>query len=128
MENDVLPRRIFILGIHRTILPRRFFKTEILLKRPFCLSKRTRILPRRTKSVYFLLKRILNLGERTRILFSRMMILLHRIIILLWGRRIWISKFFLTETKFFPLNPKIKIWILICWPYSFPTEGVERSW
>ena len=25
-------------------------------------------------------------------------------------------------------NPKIKIWILICSPYSFPTEVVGRSW
>ena len=25
-----------------------------------------------------------------------------------------------------PLNPKIKIWILICCPYSFPTEVVGR--
>ena len=29
---------------------------------------------------------------------------------------------------FNPLNPKIKIWILICCPYSFPTEVVGRSW
>ena len=27
-----------------------------------------------------------------------------------------------------PLNPKIKIKILICCPYSFPTEVVGRSW
>ena len=27
-----------------------------------------------------------------------------------------------------PLNPKIKIGILICCPYSFPTEVVGRSW
>ena len=27
-----------------------------------------------------------------------------------------------------PLNPKIKIWILICCFYSFPTEVVGRSW
>ena len=27
-----------------------------------------------------------------------------------------------------PLNPKIKIWILICCPYSFPTEVVGRGW
>ena len=27
-----------------------------------------------------------------------------------------------------PLNAKIKIWILICCPYSFPTEVVGRSW
>ena len=27
-----------------------------------------------------------------------------------------------------PLNPKIKIWILICYPYSFPTEVVGRNW
>ena len=27
-----------------------------------------------------------------------------------------------------PLNPKIKIWILICCPNSFPTEVVGRSW
>ena len=26
-----------------------------------------------------------------------------------------------------PLNPKIKIWILICCPYSFPTEVAGRS-
>ena len=26
-----------------------------------------------------------------------------------------------------PLNPKIKIWILILSPYSFPSEVVERS-
>jgi len=26
------------------------------------------------------------------------------------------------------INPKIKIWILICCPYSFPTEVVGRSW
>ena len=25
-----------------------------------------------------------------------------------------------------PLNPKIKIWILFCRPYSFPTEVVEK--
>jgi len=30
--------------------------------------------------------------------------------------------------SFNPLNPKIKIWILICCPYTFPTEVVERSW
>ena len=29
---------------------------------------------------------------------------------------------------FNPLNHKIKIWILICCPYSFPWEVVERSW
>ena len=29
---------------------------------------------------------------------------------------------------FNPLNPKIKIWILICYPYLFPTEVVGRSW
>ena len=27
-----------------------------------------------------------------------------------------------------PLNPKIKIWILICCPHSFHTEVVGRSW
>ena len=27
-----------------------------------------------------------------------------------------------------PLNPRIKIWILICCFYSFPTEVVGRSW
>ena len=27
-----------------------------------------------------------------------------------------------------PLNPKIKIFILICCPYSFPTEVVGRGW
>ena len=27
-----------------------------------------------------------------------------------------------------PFNPKIKIWILIFCPYSFPTEVVGRSW
>ena len=27
-----------------------------------------------------------------------------------------------------PLNPKIKIWILICCPYSFPTDVVGRGW
>ena len=27
-----------------------------------------------------------------------------------------------------PLNPKIKLWILICCLYSFPTEVVGRSW
>ena len=27
-----------------------------------------------------------------------------------------------------PSNPKIKIWILICCPHSFPTEVVGRSW
>ena len=27
-----------------------------------------------------------------------------------------------------PLHPKIKIWILICCPYLFPTEVVGRSW
>ena len=38
------------------------------------------------------------------------------------------------ETTYFftrydlPLNPKIKIWILICGPYLFPTEVVERRW
>ena len=26
------------------------------------------------------------------------------------------------------INPKIKIWILICCPYSFPAEVVGRSW
>ena len=29
---------------------------------------------------------------------------------------------------FNPLNPKIKIWILICCTHSFPTEVVGRSW
>ena len=29
---------------------------------------------------------------------------------------------------FNPLNPKIKIWILICCVYSFPTEEEGRSW
>ena len=29
---------------------------------------------------------------------------------------------------FNPLSFKIKIWILICCPYSFPTEVVGRSW
>jgi len=48
MKNYVLPRRIFILRMHRTILPRRFLKTEILLKRTVCLAKRKRILPKRT--------------------------------------------------------------------------------
>ena len=34
-----------------------------------------------------------------------------------------------SEVKaFIPLNPKIKIWILICCPHSFPTEVVGRSW
>ena len=27
-----------------------------------------------------------------------------------------------------PLNPKIRIWILICCPYSFHTEVVGRNW
>ena len=27
-----------------------------------------------------------------------------------------------------PLNPKVKIWILICCLYLFPTEVVGRSW
>jgi len=27
-----------------------------------------------------------------------------------------------------PLNPKIKIWILILSPYSFPREETGRSW
>ena len=31
-------------------------------------------------------------------------------------------------TVFNPLNHKIKIWILICCPYSFPWEVIERSW
>ena len=26
------------------------------------------------------------------------------------------------------LNPKIKSWILICCPYSFPTEVVGGNW
>ena len=26
------------------------------------------------------------------------------------------------------LDPKIKVWILICCPYSFPTEVVGRGW
>ena len=30
-------------------------------------------------------------------------------------------------TSINPLNPKIKNWILICCPYSFPTELEERS-
>ena len=29
---------------------------------------------------------------------------------------------------FDPLNTKIKIWILICCPYSFPAEVVGRNW
>ena len=33
------------------------------------------------------------------------------------------ASYFLTS-----LNPKIKIWILICCPSSFPTEVVGRSW
>ena len=32
------------------------------------------------------------------------------------------------DVQFNPLNPKIKIWILICWPYLFPIEVVGRSW
>ena len=30
--------------------------------------------------------------------------------------------------SFNPSNPKIKIWILICCPYLFPTEVVGRGW
>ena len=33
-----------------------------------------------------------------------------------------------TEVLLNPLNTTIKIWILICCPYSFPTEVVVRSW
>ena len=36
--------------------------------------------------------------------------------------------FMSSHPKINPLNPKIKIWILICCPYSFPTEVVGRSW
>ena len=32
------------------------------------------------------------------------------------------------QSPFNPLNAKIKIWILICCPYSFRTEEVGRSW
>ena len=39
----------------------------------------------------------------------------------------WIKR--ITSCKSFnPLNPRIKIWILICCPYSFPKEVVGRSW
>ena len=34
----------------------------------------------------------------------------------------------ISNNLFNPLNPKIKTWILICCPYSFPTEVVGRSW
>ena len=30
--------------------------------------------------------------------------------------------------SFKPLNPRIKIWILICCPYSFATEALGRNW
>ena len=33
-----------------------------------------------------------------------------------------------SNNLFNPFNPKIKIWILICCPYSFPTEVMGRSW
>ena len=41
--------------------------------------------------------------------------------------------FYVVQTTIFirefnPLNPKIKIWILICCLYSFPIEVVGRSW
>ena len=32
------------------------------------------------------------------------------------------------QVSFNPFNPKIKIWILICHPYSFLTKVVGRSW
>ena len=38
-----------------------------------------------------------------------------------------LSDIILFTYLFNPLNPKIKIWILICCPYSFPTEVVGRS-
>ena len=57
--------------MHRTILLRRFLKTEILLKKTSSLPKRKRILLKRTNQNEFLLRRILNLGGRTKILVSR---------------------------------------------------------
>ena len=33
-----------------------------------------------------------------------------------------------SDPLFNPLNPKVKIWILICRPYSFHTEVVGRNW
>ena len=33
-----------------------------------------------------------------------------------------------STTEFYILNPRIKIEILICCPYSFPIEAVGRSW
>ena len=33
-----------------------------------------------------------------------------------------------TDAIFNPLHPKIKIWILTCYPYSFPADVVGRSW
>ena len=33
-----------------------------------------------------------------------------------------------TDAIFNPLHPKIKIWILTWYPYSFPTDVVGRSW
>ena len=36
--------------------------------------------------------------------------------------------YLLLRNQFNPLNPKIKIWILIFNPYSFPTEVMGRSW
>ena len=38
------------------------------------------------------------------------------------------SSYLEQRVEFNPLNPKIKIWILICCSYSFPTEVVGRSW
>ena len=57
---------------------------------------------------------------------------LHKRVNRLGGSSFQPSKLFFTFTRFAtffnPLNHKIKVWILICCPYSFPGEVVGRSW
>ena len=38
-----------------------------------------------------------------------------------------VNKYYISLILFCPLNPNIKIRILICYPHSFPTEVVGRS-
>ena len=51
-----------------------------------------------------------------------------------WNRSLWGQFCYLRTVKLWfwerylnPLNPKIEIWILICYPYSFPTEVLGSS-
>ena len=62
----------------------------------------------------------------------RVTLYLHKRVNRLGGSFYQASKLFFTITRFAtffnPLSHKIKIWILTCCLYSFPTEVVGRSW